>query len=99
VLKTLPSNGSYSVPGGWRIADNGQAYFAGIPVVTSPLVAASKIWLFDSTRLGVAQCDAFNIRSSEFEGSNFTTNNITFRAECRSDLMVFQTQAIVYGNS
>jgi HK97 family phage major capsid protein len=99
ILKTLPSGGSYSVPGGWKILDNGQVLFAGIPLFRSPLVPSTKLFVGDFTKLGIAQTDQFNIRSTEYNASDFQTNLITFRAEARADLMVFATQAIVYGNS
>jgi HK97 family phage major capsid protein len=97
LLKTKPND--YSVPAGWNISDSGQIRFAGLPLYYSPLVPASKVFIGDFTRLAIAQVDSFNIRSTEYNSTDFQSNLITFRAECRADLMCFATQAIVYGSA
>jgi HK97 family phage major capsid protein len=95
LLKTKPND--YSVPAGFNISDSGQIRFAGLPLYYSPLVPANKVFVGDFSRLSIAQVESFNIRSTEYNSTDFQNNLVTFRAECRADLMVFATQAIVYG--
>ncbi|PWT72977.1 MAG: hypothetical protein C5B59_14605 [Bacteroidetes bacterium] len=97
LLKTKPND--YSVLLGWRVAGNGQVFFMGLQLFKSPLVQANKVFVGDFTRLAIAQNDKFNIWSTEFNSTDFQQNLITFRAECRADLMILAKEAIEYGAS
>ncbi len=97
VMKTLPAGGSYSVPGGITIDAQGNVRIMGIPVVPHSLVTASKAYVMDTTKFAIAQQSGLAVRSTEFDGSDFVKNLITFRCEARCDLMSFQPTACLYG--
>ena len=97
VLKTVPSGGSYSVPGGITIDAQGNIRMMGIPVVPHSLVTASKAYVLDTTKFSIAQQSGLAVRSTEFDQDDFVKNLITFRCEARCDLMQFQPSACIYG--
>ena len=97
VLKTVPSGGSYSVPGGITIDAQGNIRMMGIPVVPHSLVTASKAYVMDTTKFAIAQQSGLAVRSTEFDQDDFIKNLITFRCEARCDLMQFQPSACIYG--
>lgn len=97
VLKTLPSGGSYSVPGGITIDTAGNIRIMGIPVVPHSLVTASKAYVMDTSKFAIAQQGGLAVRSTEFDQDDFIKNLITFRCEARADLLSFQPNAVVYG--
>jgi len=97
VLKTVPSGGSYSVPGGITIDAQGNIRMMGIPVVPHSLVTASKAYVLDTTKFSIAQQSGLAVRSTEFDQDDFIKNLITFRCEARCDLMQFQPSACIYG--
>jgi len=98
VLKTVPSGGSYSVPGGITIDAQGNIRMMGIPVIPHSLVTASKAYVLDTTKFSIAQQSGLAVRSTEFDQDDFVKNLITFRCEARCDLMSFQPTACLYGN-
>lgn len=98
VLKTLPSGGSYSVPGGITIDNNGNVRIMGIPVVPHSLVTASKAYVIDTSKYAIAQQSGLSVRSTEFDQDDFIKNLITFRCEARCELLQFQPSAAIYGN-
>lgn len=97
VLKTLPSGGSYSVPGGLTIDNNGNVRIMGIPVVPHSLVTASKAYVIDTTKYSIAQQSGLSVRSTEFDQDDFIKNLLTFRCEARCELLQFQPTAAIYG--
>ena len=97
VLKTVPSGGSYSVPGGITIDAQGNIRMMGIPVIPHSLVTASKAYVLDTTKFAIAQQSGLAVRSTEFDQDDFIKNLITFRCEARCDLMQFQPSACIYG--
>jgi len=98
VLKTVPSGGSYSVPGGITIDNQGNIRMMGIPVIPHSLVTTGKAYVMDSTKFSIAQQSGLAVRSTEFDQDDFIKNLITFRCEARCDLMQFQPSACIYGN-
>jgi HK97 family phage major capsid protein len=97
VLKTLPSGGSYSVPGGLTIDNNGNVRIMGIPVVPHSLVTASKAYIMDTSKYSIVQQSGLAVRSTEFDQDDFVKNLITFRCEARCELLQFQPSAAIYG--
>jgi HK97 family phage major capsid protein len=95
LLKTKPAD--YSVPGGMVIDQNGNVRIAGVPVIPHSLVTASKIYVMDTTKFAIAQQSGLAVRSTEFDGSDFVNNLMTFRCEARCELLQFQPGAAVYG--
>jgi HK97 family phage major capsid protein len=98
VLKTLPSGGSYSVPGGLTIDNNGNVRIMGVPVVPHSLVTASKAYVMDTTKYSIAQQSGLAVRSTEFDQDDFIKNLITFHCEARCELLQYQPSATIYGN-
>jgi len=97
VLKTLPSGGSYSVPGGLTIDNNGNVRIMGVPVVPHSLVTSSKAYVMDTSKYAIAQQSGLAVRSTEFDQDDFIKNLITFRCEARCELLQFQPSAAIYG--
>lgn len=97
VLKTLPSGGSYSVPGGLTIDNNGNVRIMGIPVVPHSLVTASKAYVIDTSKYSIAQQSGLTVRSTETDQDDFIKNLLTFRCEARCELLQFQPTAAIYG--
>jgi HK97 family phage major capsid protein len=95
LLKTKPAD--YSVPGGMVIDQNGNVRIAGVPVIPHSLVTASKIYVMDTTKFAIAQQSGLAVRSTEFDGTDFQSNLLTFRCEARCELLQFQPSAAVYG--
>ena len=98
VLKTLPSGGSYSVPGGLTIDNNGNVRIMGITVVPHSLVTTSKAYVMDTSKYSIAQQSGLSVRSTEFDQDDFIKNLITFRCEARCELLQFAPSAAIYGN-
>jgi HK97 family phage major capsid protein len=95
LLKTKPSD--YSVPGGMVIDQNGNVRIAGVPVIPHSLVTASRMYVMDTTKFAIAQQSGLAVRSTEFDGTDFQSNLLTFRCEARCELLQFQPGAAVYG--
>jgi HK97 family phage major capsid protein len=95
LLKTKPAD--YSVPGGMVIDQNGNVRIAGVPVIPHSLVTASRMYVMDTTKFAIAQQSGLAVRSTEFDGTDFQSNLLTFRCEARCELLQFQPSAAVYG--
>jgi HK97 family phage major capsid protein len=95
LLKTKGSD--YSVPGGMTIDLNGNVRIAGVPVIPHSLVTASRMYVMDTTKFAIAQQSGLAVRSTEFDGTDFQSNLLTFRCEARCELLQFQPSAAVYG--
>jgi len=98
VLQTLPSGGSYSVPGGLTIDNNGNVRIMGIPVIPHSQVTSGKAYVMDTNKYKIAQQAGLAVRSTEFNEDDFIKNILTFRVESRCELLQFQPTAAVYGN-
>lgn len=98
VLKTLPSGGSYSVPGGLTIDNNGNVRIMGVPVIPHSQVTAGKAYVMDTNKYKIAQQSGLAVRSTESNEDDFIKNLLTFRVESRCELLQFQPSAAVYGN-
>lgn len=98
VLKTLPSGGSYSVPGGLTIDNNGNVRIMGIPVIPHSQVTSGKAYVMDTNKYKIAQQAGLAVRSTEFNEDDFIKNILTFRVESRCELLQFQPTAAIYGN-
>jgi HK97 family phage major capsid protein len=98
VLKTLPSGGSYSVPGGLTVDNNGNVRIMGIPVVPHSQVTAGKAYVMDTSKYKIAQQSGLAVRSSESNEDDFIKNILAFRVEARCELLQYQPTAAIYGN-
>lgn len=97
LMKTLPSNGSYSTPGGISIGVNGETRIAGVPVVPHSQVTSSKFYVLNTDAFGIAQASGLSVRSTETDQDDFIRNLVTYRAEARIELLSFQPKSAVYG--
>lgn len=98
VLKTLPSGGSYSVPGGLTIDNNGNVRIMGIPVIPHSQVTAGKAYVMDTNKYKIAQQAGLGIRTTDSNEDDFVKNILTFLVESRCELLQFQPTAAIYGN-
>jgi HK97 family phage major capsid protein len=99
VLNTLPSNGSYSVPGGIVIGANGETRIAGIPLIPHAQIPTGKIYVMNRGAFAVAQASGLSVRSTEFDQDDFIKNLVTYRCEARVELLSFQPTAAIYGSA
>lgn len=98
VLKTLPSGGSYSVPGGLTIDNNGNVRIMGIPVVPHSQVTAGKAYVMDTSKYKIVQQSGLRVRSTDTDSDDFQRNLMTFLVEARAELMQLYPTAAIYGN-
>lgn len=99
VIKTLPTNGSYSVPGGVVIGPNGETRLLGIPLVPHAQIPTGKIYVMNTAAFAIAQASGLAVRSTEFNEDDFIKNLVTYRCEARLGLLSFQPTAAVYGSA
>jgi HK97 family phage major capsid protein len=99
ILKTQPTNGSYSVPGGITIGANGETRIIGIPVVPHSQIVSGKIYVMNTNAFAIAQASGLAVRSTEFDQDDFVKNVVTYRAEARVALLSFQPTAAIYGSA
>lgn len=99
ILKTLPSGGSYGVPGGITIGANGETRIIGIPVVPHAQIVSGKIYVMNTNAFAIAQASGLAVRSTEFDQDDFIKNLVTYRAEARVGLLSFQPTAAIYGSA
>ena len=98
VLNTLPSNGSYSVPGGIVIGASGETRIAGIPLIPHNAIPTGKIYVFNRQAFAIAQASGLSVRSTETDQDDFIKNLVTYRCEARVELLSFQPTAAIYGS-
>ena len=99
VLKTVPTNGSYSVPGGVVIGPGGETRILGIPLVPHAQIVSGKIYVMNTNMFAIAQASGIAVRSTEFDQDDFIKNLVTYRAEARIGLLSFQPTAAIYGSA
>jgi hypothetical protein len=99
ILKTLPSNGSYSLPGGVTIGASGETRILGLPVIPHPQIVAGKIYVMNRAAFAIAQASGLSVRSTETDQDDFIKNLVTYRCEARIELLSFQPTAAVYGSA
>lgn len=97
VLLTKPSD--YSVPASVAIDANGSVRINGVPVVPHSQVTGSRFYIINTDAFAIAQASGFQVRSTEFDQSDFIKNLVTYRAEARIELLSFQPKAAVYGTT
>lgn len=97
VLLTKPSD--YSVPASVAIDAAGTVRINGVPVVPHSQVTGSRFYIINTDAFAIAQASGFQVRSTEFDQSDFIKNLVTYRAEARIELLSFQPKAAVYGTT
>jgi HK97 family phage major capsid protein len=99
VLNTLPSNGSYSIPGGITIGASGETRIAGIALVPHNAIPTGRIYVFNREAFAIAQASGLAVRSTETDQDDFIKNLVTYRCEARVELLSFQPTAAIYGSA
>jgi HK97 family phage major capsid protein len=97
ILLTKP--GDYSVPASVAIDASGVVRINGIALVPHSQVTGSRFYILNTDAFATAQASGFQIRSTEFDQSDFIKNLVTYRAEARIELLSFQPKAAVYGTT
>lgn len=95
VLLTKPSD--FSVPASVAIDASGVVRINGVSLVPHSQVTASRMYILNTDAFATAQASGFQVRSTEFDQSDFIKNLVTYRAEARIELLSFQPKAAVYG--
>lgn len=99
ILKTLPTGGSYSVPGGFSINPaTGQIMIAGIPIYKATWVPADKVLVGDWTRAEIVQSTGLDVSFSYEDQNNFIINAVTAKVEQREGLAILRPNAFVFGD-
>ena len=98
VLNTLPTNGSYSVPGGVTIGAGGETRIAGISLIPHQAIPTGRIYVFNRQAFAIAQASGLSVRSTETDQDDFIKNLVTYRCEARLELLSFQPTAAIYGS-
>ena len=93
------ASSDYSVPASVGIGADGTVRINGIPVVPHAQVSTSRFYLMNTNAFGIAQASGLQVRSTEFDQSDFIKNLVTYRAEARIELLSFQPTAAVYGTT
>ena len=99
ILKTLPTNGGYSVPGGVSIDQAGNIRIAGVPLVPHSAIPTGKIYVMNRNAFATAQASGLSIRSVDTDQDDFIKNLVTYRCEARIELLSFQPTAAIYGSA
>ena len=99
VIKTLPTNGSYSIPGGVVIGPGGETRILGIPLVPHSQIPTGKIYVMNTNAFAIGQASGLGVRSTEFNEDDFVRNLVTYRCEARLGLLSFQPKAAIYGSA
>lgn len=93
------ASGQYSIPGVVSVDASGAIRVNGIPVVPHSQVSASRFYLLNTDAFATAQASGLQVRSTEYDQSDFIKNLVTYRAEARIELLSFQPTAAVYGTT
>jgi HK97 family phage major capsid protein len=75
--------------------DPAPASLWGVPVVTSPSLAAGTALVLDPQQTALLQRQQVTMAASREDGANFTTNMVTILAELRAGLAVFAPAAVL----
>lgn len=101
IMKTgYPSTAtSYSVPGGFTIAANGDVMIAGIPVIKASWMPSGDAIIADWTQSQIATVDGLKVEFFEQDSDNVQRNLITVRVEARVVLITGQPYAFTVATS
>jgi HK97 family phage major capsid protein len=75
--------------------DPAPAALWGVPVVTSPSLAAGTALVLDPQQTSLLERQSITLAASREDGANFTTNMVTILAELRAGLAVFAPDAVL----
>lgn len=97
-LNKASSSGIYDLPPGMMVVINGnQLYIGGLPVIGMPQFGSGEFVVFDSRAIQFVSRLSPEVRVFEQDRDNVPKNLITFRAEERVALLVFDKKAVITG--
>lgn len=97
-LNKAVGSGEYDLPPGMIVVINGnQLYIGGLPVIGMPQFGAGEFVVFDSRAIQFVSRLSPEVRVFEQDRDNVIKNLITFRAEERVALLVFDKNAVIRG--
>lgn len=97
-LNKAVGSGEYDLPPGMIIVINGnQLYIGGLPVIGMPQFGSGEFVVFDSRAIQFVSRLSPEVRVFEQDRDNVIKNLITFRAEERVALLIFDANAVVRG--
>ncbi len=97
-LNKASDSGVYSLPPGMVAVINGsQLYIGGLPVIGMPQFGEGEFVVFDSRAIQFVSRLSPEVRAFEQDRDNVPKNLITFRAEERVALLIFDQNAVITG--
>lgn len=97
-LNKASTSGEYDLPPGMVVVINGnQLYIGGLPVIGMPQFGSGEFVVFDSRAIQFVSRLSPEVRVFEQDRDNVVKNLITFRAEERVALLIFDSNAIIRG--
>jgi len=97
-LNKAVGSGEYDLPPGMIVVINGsQLYIGGLPVIGMPQFTPGTFVVFDSRAIQFVSRLSPEVRAFEQDRDNVPKNLITFRAEERVALLIFDKNAVVRG--
>lgn len=91
-------SGEYDLPAGTVTVVNGQLNINGVQVIASPVIAQGKFVALDNKVATFYNRMSPEVQMSGEHDKNFTKNMVTFRAEERVALAVYNSAGIIYGD-
>jgi len=99
LLLTATSAGEYTYPASVGVGPDGAVRINVVPVVPHSQVTGSRFYLMNTDAFAIAQASGLQVRSTEYDQSDFIKNLVTYRAEARIELLSFQPTAAVFGTT
>lgn len=97
-LNKAVGSGEYDLPPGMIVVINGsQLYIGGLPVIGMPQFGSGEFVVFDSRAIQFVSRLSPEVRAFEQDRDNVIKNLITFRAEERIALLIFDANAVIRG--
>lgn len=94
-LNKSSGSGEYDAPAGVVAVIGGQLYIGGVPVVSTPIVAAGDAYVVDRSATEFISRMSPEVRAFEEDRDNVIKNLVTFRAEERIAVLVYDAKAVV----
>lgn len=94
-LNKASGSGEYDAPIGVVAVIGGQLYIGGVPVVSTPIVAAGEAYVIDGNATEFISRMSPEVRAFEEDRDNVIKNLVTFRAEERVAFLVYDEKAVI----
>lgn len=94
-LNKASGSGEYDVPVGVVAVIGGQLYIGGVPVIGTPIVTVGTAYVVDRNATEFISRMSPEIRAFEEDRDNVIKNLVTFRAEERVAVLVYDENAVI----